>query len=385
MDSDFMMMSFVNLWSSNLVTVLKNFTLNTLYGVSAANANFIVTPDEVGDQIAMANYICVNTHYNFNNAQQSGHSAFQYKVYMVPQKGRPLYVPEFNIVLFATVEERADALRRFGTGLYIIESYASHMLPLMNGAYKVTCCLSEKPYFGVFNREVHELPRGSQEYTNEAMTRHNITQDMLQTSDVFVVETVLKHVNLGAPNTLSHEVKVVDRNELNPSEPIIFGNTGIVLFPTREAAQSWVTDYDASTENYLIDKAFEVVEDAHRQDLEDFVKETKEDKQDMAGMFLAIGGSGIAGVLVDALLKLVVERANQNKGGPDVLPGSGAGRSSSIGPTIGVIAGIAVIGVIAYFIWKANDDKKKDEERRKQERRRQKLYKSTRRRGAVYG
>jgi hypothetical protein len=274
-------------------------------------------------------------------------------------------------VLFKTLDERRDAILRYGSGNYVVESFATHILPIMNGAFKVTCCLSEKPYYGVFNREIYELPKSSPEYTTEAMQRHNITSDMLQTSDVFIVETILKQNYVGKTQPVSHEVKIIDRSQINVDEPIIFGNTGIVLFPTREAAQLWINNYSASIEQYLIDKAFEVVEDSHREDLEQFVKETKEDKHDMTMMFLAIGGSGIAGVLVDALLKLAVEKRNEKQGG------EGGGGSSFL-PTLGVIAGIGVIGLIAYLIWKNHHDKEEEQKKVAREQKEARLYRSKR-------
>lgn len=345
---------------SNNFHNLKNFTDFTYYGVSIHNKLFTLVPDECNND-SMHGFIYTEMVYNaFGSMSFQGQSEYDCKMYMAPFINNPIYISELGILIFCNEEERKKAIETHGTGELLVESYASRMLPLMNGAYKVTVALTKKPYYTVVNKEIHELPQATDDYIQECMIKHGISKESLEGTDMFIIETVLRHTLKGKPNVIAHEIKTIKRDKINERDPIIFTNSGIIIFTNRRACETFIEKYNGELEKYLIDKAFEKVEDSHQKELEEYVSQTKEDKRNIVETFMIMGGTSLASLIVENIIKVIVDKSKEKKETKedskevskmftDIVPN----KNIIIAGTVGIAVTATVIGgVILYKKYK---------------------------------
>lgn len=357
------MFNFINIFTTNMTVELKNYTDEVYYGVTSNNILFYVTPDE-NDNGSIKNFIYINS-FNKTDKNVSFMSMpnYNFSTYSPPYINYPVYISELNCVLFVSEEERNNTIDRYGSGKKLVETYASKLIPLMNGSYKVTVSLSQKPYYTIINKEIHQLPIASKEYIQEAMINHNLTKEMLETSDIFIIETILRNALTNKANVVNHELKIIRKDKINDREPIIFGNSGLILFSNIRACEIFIENYNGDLDDYIIQKALNTVEKDHNKEIEDIIIQTKRDKKSIVETFMIMGGTSLGSLLVENIIKLIIEKYNKkdNKNKSkitDILPAS-LNKNTSTFLVITSILTVSTLGII-YLNKKKNESIKND-------------------------
>jgi hypothetical protein len=289
------MTGLINCFNTNGATELKNYTGKTFYGVSVNNKTFIVTPDDFGND-CIQGFIYISSFFNGDIKRPK--TIFDYKMYNGPVFNVPVYIEEMNILLFSTEEELRLAIEKFGSGRILVEAYASKTAPLLNGAYKVVIALSKKAYFTVVNKEIYELPQATDQYIQECIVKLGITKEKLEVSDYFVVETILRNALTNKPNVVAHELHTVKKDQINDKEPILFENTGLFVFSNKHAAERYIEKW-GTIEEYLKDKALNLVDIDHKKELDEYAEITKSDKKNMIELFALTSLTSIGGMLIE--------------------------------------------------------------------------------------
>jgi hypothetical protein len=284
---------------------LKNFTMLPYFGATVNDNMFTLQPESVGD----AGYIYVVTHCRQDASFTMMPTQVDAKMYSPPGAGRPLYIEEFNLVLFATAEERAKAIERYGNCPKLIRGFASGAIPLINGNYVVTTCLNtDKTYFTLTgDNGIVELPKEKQETVAELMRKYELNRETFDTFDVFITNQIVRNgTGSNKDVTISSQIKKIERSRIKIGEPIIFNNSGFVVFDSKDSAEAFIKNY-GTLGNYLIDKALETTHEIHNQEIEELNAKAKSDKRGIIETFGIMGGTSIASILAENLIKSSME------------------------------------------------------------------------------
>lgn len=356
---------------ANFASFLKNYTATVFYGITCTGKMFTLAPENSviasqmmgsivnngapGEQAAAA--MGVNSYSGIfvlscgkQSADMIYSSVIDGKWYKTPTQGEPVYIDDLNVILFATEQERFDAVDKYGDASKLVKAMAANALPLINGSYIVVSCLNKDAHFYmVHDRSAHELPAETDTSARDYIKKYGIEPEMLETHYVFIVSTIFRNGLSKKPESTTPytEIKRVEKNSLIKGEPLIFQNIGVVLFESVDSANEFLEKYGILS-NYLVKTALDATHSIRDKELEELNERVAKDKRGMVETFGIMGGSSAVSVLVENLIK------SANNDDKD------ASKKAVKAFVIGILALGSVFGAYkAYRYW----DKKKSEKK----------------------
>ena len=258
-----------------------------------------------------------------------------WRLITLPMVDFPMFIPELGIVCYANRAERDKALERYGSGSNIVSLYYSAQMPFMQGSYKIMVNLSDRDYFFISGSNVYKLPKYSPEFRNKYISSANISSDKLETHDLIIVVTVLRHDSLERPEIVQYDDQFIPKN-LKTREPILFVTNGLILFNDRSAAEEFIVEYNGDFVDYFIAKALAEVGKQHRDEMEDVYRKTREDKSAIMRNALLLAGTTVVGVVAEKVIQTAIVKKD-----PETI--------TSIFKTIGGFAQAFCRGVTSFF------------------------------------
>ena len=301
-----------NPFSTNMLHELKNHTEYTYYGVSINGSMFYITPDECTNQFTK-NFIHINIYRKETEANVYDLPDYSISSYKPPVKHLPTYIPEVSVVLFESKEERTKMVEQYGNGRLLVEAYSAQLTSLKNGSYKVLVSLSQHPYYTVVDNKVYRLPIASKEYIQEAIVKFDLTKEQIDESDSFVIETILRNSLTGKANIVHREVKTIKTKLINKNNPIVFKNSGLFVFYNKDACESFIDNYDGDMDIFLRDRAMFHAEEEHEKEIQRIILKTREEKRSIANIFAIMGGTGLASLIVENVVRNIFERQREKQ------------------------------------------------------------------------
>jgi hypothetical protein len=239
------------------------------------------------------------------------------RIMSAPVPGLPIFVPEMALMVYATDQEREDAVKKFGSGRLLINTTFSGYLPIMQGSYKVIVNLSDNDYFYVENRSVYKLPKYDASFRSTYISNQSIPPEKLDMYDLIVVSTILRHEGVDKPIVIAYENQFVSKN-IWTDDPILFVTNGLILFKTQQAAEKFIEKYNDFVD-YFIEKSLESVEEEHKKDIERLKEQYYREKNSIMKNAILLSGTTIVGVLAEKLISYLL-----NKDKKEIILGIGS-------------------------------------------------------------
>jgi imidazoleglycerol phosphate dehydratase HisB len=266
----------------------------------------------------------------------------------------PLYIEEMGCILFASEEERSNALRTCGTGKKLVQSYAAGVVPLINATYVAITCLSGKSYYQISGGQIEEIPQDTGEYVDRMIIEHDISRNKMDTHDVFVINTIIrkgKHNNI-RETIYKCEIKYIERATIRPGNPIIFSYNGLVIFNEYQDAADFLQTH-GTIENYMIALGLAVTKQRQDKQIEDLNRRAKSDKKGMIHVFTLMGGTSICSIFAENIIKCAKEGTDGDETMKRLLKILG----------IGIVGIGGIIGT--YLLYKKYQQIKEEKQKRK--------------------
>lgn len=300
--------------SGNYAGYIKNFTITPFYGVNR-EAIFTLYPEQVspfGSSCDPAHWLVEIEVSHFDVEPQmtfmgmmSGPRKIGNKMYKKPLKGRPLYIPEMNVVLFESEDERRKMLESVDDdAAKLISNYASGLSSVINGSHTSVVALnSDKSFFMLKTTGIEHLPSAHPDEAKVNLKKFNLEPEILEAYYVFLITTTIKD-NENSRTVLDTDIKRIPKSSVIKGEPLIVDATGIVIFEGRDSAEDFLKTYRTVTD-YISRKSLEVTAARHQEDLEDMNEQAKKDKKGMLDTFMIMGGTSIASILTENVIKVL--------------------------------------------------------------------------------
>lgn len=346
-------------YSGNYSGYIKNWTKNQYYGVNALGTLFTLNPEYVvtSGMYNIDHLICgiEVTHYDVETNSYTGVLAprpLGGKSYKAPCKGYPLYIPEMNVVLFENEAERATQLDLVEKdAVKLVKNYASGLSSVINGSHTSVLALnSDKQFYMLKTAGIEYLPSIDADEAKNVLKKFNLEPEILEAYYVFMISTTIKN-NRHSNTTLDTDIKRIPKGNVIKGEPLIMDSTGIVIFEGRESAEDFQKKYRTVTD-YISRKCLEVTAVQHEADLEDMNEQAKKDKKGMIDTFMIMGGTSIASILTENVIKVL--------NSPD--SGKSKAKQAMMIFGIGIGAVMSIIGIynMSSKLKKVMNEKKKD-------------------------
>ena len=335
---------------ASFATFLKNYTDQIFYGITCNGKFFILPPENSTYNPIQNGSICNNADGSGpqsysgiyvlttgkNTAQLALPNPMDGNWYRTPVDNEPTYIENLNCILFASERERYDTYEKYGDVSKLIKAYASGIIPLMNSSYiAITSLNRDKQFWMVHDRTIDPLP------VETDLTIKGIYPEILETHYVFIVNTILRSSgkSKNAKDTkCCTEVKKVEKSSIITGEPIIFANTGVVLFESQENGIKFLEKYGVLNQ-YLVATALNATHKIHAQEIEELNKRVAKDKRGMVETWGIMGGSASLSILTENLIKSSMEN--------DKEASKRAGKTFVIG--IGAL--LSVVGIYKLYRW----------------------------------
>jgi hypothetical protein len=306
---------YLNAFSGNFATYLKNFTPKEYYGVNV-NGNLFCLYSEYPVQIAQAmrgvnpqgpgqmDGILVQSY----DVEISSVNNITSRWYKSPCKNYPLYIEELNIVLFETREERDDKLRAYSDEPgKLVKAYATGMASVINASYTaITTLNTDTNFYMLGNGGINRLPPASEASIKDYLKRFNLEPDILKVNYVFIFNTIIRDTRnvtgSGRDTVVQTDIKMISKSKVIKGEPIIQDSSGIVLFDSRESSEQFLNTYGTLIK-YLLKKTGDATDEKHNWEIEDINKQAKRDKRGMLEMFGIMGGTSVMSILTENVIK----------------------------------------------------------------------------------
>lgn len=344
-----------------------NATPITAYNVQLMNtlnkSVYILTHDGYAYELCPAQ-LCTFQPGIFLHRQSAGANFYMPSmvttIVQVPEENRPTYVPELNVVLFATAEELNTVMNSYGNhGGDYVKDQSVNLLDLESGSYIfVTSLNANDDFYTLVNGSVTMIPRVSDDRIHELMDQYRITKQQLDVSYVFLINQVTRSDvarDLSSPTFhRSVELKIIPKNKVIATEPIFFTKNGFIVFQNKDQADSFIDEY-GTIENYWIQHAVAVTEDAHQQQIDELNEAVRKDKQGIVEMFALMGGTSIVSVVAEAALNSYMNNNGRSK----------TANEKTKKATIALCAVVTGVGVVfgSYKLIKNHLEKKRKRER----------------------
>ena len=342
---------------ASFATFLKNYTDQIFYGITCTGKFFILPPENSVYSPIQNGSICNNTtdgngvqSYSGiyvlttgkNTAQLALPNPMDGNWYRTPVDNEPTYIENLNCILFASERERYDTYEKYGDVSKLIKAYASGIIPLMNSSYiAITSLNRDKQFWMVHDRTIDPLPVETDLTVKDLEKRYGIYPEILETHYVFIINTILRSSgkSKNAKETkCCTEIKKVEKSSIISGEPIIFANTGVVLFESQESGIKFLERYGVLNQ-YLVATALNATHKIHAQEIEELNQRVAKDKRGMVETWGIMGGSASLSILTENLIKSSVENDKE--------------ASKRAGKTfiIGVGALLSVVGIYKLYRW----------------------------------
>ena len=345
-------------YSGNYAAYIKNFTQTPFYGVNVAGYTFTLNP-EVAALTGMVSHLICGIEVSHYDVEPNSFGCQQTRClgnhhYKAPCKGYPLYIPEMNIVLFESDAERTEQLNLAeNNASKLINNYASGLASVVNGSHTSITVLnksSDKRFYMLKTAGIEYLPNASEEDAAATLKKFNYDPEILEAYYVFVITTTIKNTS-SSTVTLDTDIKKIAKSKVSKDEPLIMDSTGIVIFDSREGAEDFQKIH-GSLVSYLSKKSLEVTAIQHSADLDDVNEQAKKDKKAMLDTFMIMGGTSIASILTENVIKVINS------------PDSGQSKAKQVLMIGGIGAG-AIISIIGIYnmstkLKSAMNEKKKE-------------------------
>jgi len=290
-------------FAGNYANFMKNFTQNAYYGITSGGTLFNLLPEPQSMNGSSYNGgIYVDTKV-VSDAMGSVQTVAS-KMYQPPIQNYPLYIEEHNCVLFATEEERRETITLYDNGGKLVKAYATGMLNIINASYKAVTCLNiDTDFYMVNSCGITRVPAAEDAYIEECLRKYRLSKDLLETTYVFVINTVVKNTRTGQREiNASTDIKTVEKNNIINGQPLIFENDGLVIFDNKSSAEEFVSKY-GNAGNYMISRALEATKEIHDDEIEDLNERATKDKRGMVEIFSLMGATSIASILTENVIK----------------------------------------------------------------------------------
>jgi hypothetical protein len=338
----------INFPASNVSTHIKNFTSFVFYGINSKNELFQVIPEEAA---YMPGIIYVMSQEKIPG--QIVPNIFAKSYYTAPLDNLPLYIEEMGCILFASEQERVNALNKYVDGRKLIKSYASGTVPLINATYIAITCLSGKTYYQISGGQIEEIPQENSDYVDRMIIEHDIPRKKMETHDVFVINTIIRKGPRNTKETINKcEIKYIERAAIRPGNPIIFSYNGLVIFNEYLDAERFLKTH-GTIENYMIALGLAVTKQRQEKQIEDLNRRAKNDKKGMMQVFTLMGGTSICSIFTENLIKCAKEGTDGEETLKRLLKILG----------IGLIGVAGVLGT--YFLYKKYQQMKEEKKTNK--------------------
>ena len=158
--------------------------------------------------------------------------------------------------------------------------------------------------------------------------RYGIYPEILETHYVIIVNTILRSSgkSKNAKETkCCTEIKKVEKSSIISGEPIIFANTGVVLFESQESGIKFLEKYGVLNQ-YLVATALNATHKIHAQEVEELNQRVAKDKRGMVETWGIMGGSASLSILTENLIKSSMENDKEasKRAGKTFIIGIGA-------------------------------------------------------------
>lgn len=345
-------------YSGNYSGYIKNWTKTPFYGVNALGSLFILNPEyAVTSGLYNIDHLICGievTHYDVEN-NFSGMlmpRPLGGKSYKAPCKGYPLYIPEMNVVLFENESERATQLDLVDKdAIKLVRNYSSGLSSVINGSHTSVLALNnDKQFYMLKTAGIEYLPSIDPDEAKGTLKKFNLEPEILEAYYVFLISTTIKN-NRNSNTTLDTDIKKIPKGNVIKGEPLIMDSTGIVIFEGRESAEDFQKKYRTVTD-YISKKCLEVTAVQHAADLEDMNEQAKKDKKGMLDTFMIMGGTSIASILTENVIKVL--------NSPD--SGKSKAKQAMMIFGIGIGAVMSIIGIynMSSKLKKVMNEKKKE-------------------------
>lgn len=268
------------------------------------------------------------------------------KFYNPPMPNRPVYIPEVNVVLFYSIEERERARSIYGSLTDCVKSYGCGITNFFNASYIAFTPLNEDTDFCVLlNGSVVKVPKATPDQVDYLIKKNGFDPATLDTNYVIMLTNCIRS-NAVSENTINetikqYDVKVIPKAGLIKGEPLIQEASGLTIFDSKESADAFVAKY-GTVAQYMASIALKVTHKQYEEDLKDVNEQAAKDKNSMFNTFLFMGGTSLAAVLSESLLKTVNETEDTNVMIKKVLKIVGVG-------TFTVLFGLGLYKTFKYF------------------------------------
>lgn len=277
---------------------LFNHSQTNLFAIDADDQKYTIIPSET--YRGCLEYIAVTGAFETSR-----------RVMSAPIPGLPIFVPEMALMVYATEQEREEAIKKFGSGRLLINTTFSGYLPIMQGSYKVIVNLSDNDYYYVENRTVYKLPKYDASFRSSYTSNQSIPLEKMDSNDLIVVSTILRHDGVDKPIVISYENQFINKN-IHTDDPILFVTNGLILFKTQQAGEKFIEKYNDFVD-YFIEKSLESVEEEHKKDMDKLREQNRREKSSIMKNALLLSGTTILGVIVEKLITYLLNKNEKKK------------------------------------------------------------------------
>ena len=268
------------------------------------------------------------------------------KFYNSPMPNRPVYIPEVNVVLFYSIEERERARSIYGSLSDCVKSYGCGITNFFNASYVAFTPLNDDVDFCILlNGSIVKVPKATPDQIDYLIRKNGFDPSILDTNYVIMLTNCIRS-NAVSENTVNetikqYDVKIIPKSTLIKGEPLIHEASGLVIFDSKESAESFLSTY-GTVSQYMEAIALKITHEQYEADLKDVNEQAAKDKISMFNTFMFMGGTSLAAVLSESLLKAVNESEDTNTMIKKVLKIIGVG-------TFTVLFGIGLYKTFKYF------------------------------------
>lgn len=306
----------------NYKAVLKNRTSREYYGATATGVEFTLTQDtEIQNMMAMfgegfIDQQIINRGIYVQSEAVEGIGnyiprALDNRNVGVPTPNRTVYIPELNVVLFYSEAEREKAKRVYGNLTNCVKSYGCGAFNFFNASFTAFTPINrDVDFYTLLDGAIVKVPHATPEQVEEMIKRRDFDPDRLNMNYAFIMSYCVRsnEVNECTKNdtTQYFDVKYVSKAGLIKGEPLIQESSGLIIFDSRESADSFMQKY-GSVGQYLQALALKITHKQYEEDLKNVNEQAAKDKNAMFNTFLFMGGTSLAAVLSESLMKAVNE------------------------------------------------------------------------------
>lgn len=282
-----------------LVKQLVNHSETNLYAVDANDQKYTIVPSDFVTRRCLE-YSAI-----------SGAFETTRRIISVPIPGMPVFVPELALMVYATQIDRENDIIKYGSGRLMINTMFSGLMPMMQGSYKVIVNLSDNDYFFIEGHSIYKLPKYDPTFRSQYIANASIPFEKLETHDLIVVVTILRHDGIERPTIISYENQFVPKN-LWTDDPILFVTNGMILFKSQNAAEKFIQTYNDFAD-YFIEKSLETVEEKHQREIERLEEEHRRERGNIMRNAILLSGTTILGVVAEKLIVWLLEKHDEKK------------------------------------------------------------------------